>query len=174
MDTKFPISPAMLDMLKRAIIDQAVHTPYSHLQGYMNRWFATADDAMAYKAEDQPVRRVHEILRSDKDRDLHDHPFDYITLIMEGGYFEEQPKYADWPAGPRISTWRGEGSLLSRRAEDPHRLIIPEGSRAVTLFMTSPRRRDWGFYTKGGWVHWRNYLNIPEGLNSAGEPEIAA
>jgi len=37
--------------------------------------------------------------------------------------------------------------VLYRKAESPHRLVLPPGVKeAVTLFITGPRRREWGFH----------------------------
>src|SRR5574341_215024 len=34
--------------------------------------------------------RIHHILRSDRGRDAHDHPWPFVTLILRGGYWEER------------------------------------------------------------------------------------
>jgi len=38
-----------------------------------------------------------------------------------------------------------------------HRLVIPEGESAWTLFITGPRGRHWGFWCPAGWKYWREY-----------------
>jgi hypothetical protein len=35
--------------------------------------------------------RLHNILRSDEDRHLHDHPFDFTSFLLSGGYTETTP-----------------------------------------------------------------------------------
>jgi len=107
--------------------------------------------------------RVHEITRSDRDRSLHDHPFDYLTFILKGGYWEitERPMRSRskliqaWPA--LYSTWYGPGSVLFRFAENAHRLVVPGREPAVTWFVSGPKRREWGFHTPTGWVHWTDF-----------------
>jgi hypothetical protein len=32
--------------------------------------------------------KLHHILRSDEDRDLHDHPWSFLSVILWGGYWE--------------------------------------------------------------------------------------
>ena len=108
--------------------------------------------------------RVHWILKSDEARHLHDHPFDSISIILQGGYWEHKID------GSR--KWHGPGSIVRRKAEDAHRLELnTELSMAgveyvpcVSIFITGPWRRDWGFHTGSGWVYWRDYLD--EGLLS--------
>lgn len=169
MKFMLPFAPHHLAAWTAQLLDQAAATPYSHLDGYMQRWFLSPEDRASYHLNG-PVRRLHKILRSDNERDLHDHPFDYTTIILAGGYLEETPLSPSVPNGPRRSQWHGPGSVLVRRAEDLHRLVLPEGQTCTTLFITSPRRREWGFHTPTGWVDWRSYLNIPPHLNSALQP----
>lgn len=98
--------------------------------------------------------RLHHILRSDEDRDLHDHPWPFVSLILSGGYWEYRPSREPFCGVNR--QWRRPWSIAYRRAEDAHRLKL---TRPVwTLVFTGPRRRAWGFYTRRGWVHWRDYV----------------
>lgn len=54
--------------------------------------------------------------------------------------------------------WRGEREFVSRLAGDFHRLIVPEGSQAWSLFIMAPKIREWGFYGPNGWEHHEVYL----------------
>ena len=114
--------------------------PYLHLEGYMERFWIFQTRWLS--------ARLHRILRSDHDRDLHDHPWDYATVILRGGYWEVTD------AGKR---WYGPGSILLRRATHLHRLILPSGAPATTLFVHRRKSREWGFRTDTGWVGWRAY-----------------
>lgn len=87
--------------------------------------------------------RVHHILKSDVDRDFHDHRFDWLGLILRRGYIEHSPN-----APPRVYRFL---SLVRHRAEDVHRLELPWGP-AWTISLTGPQRRMWGFHTAQGWV----------------------
>lgn len=101
---------------------------------------------------------IHSILRSDDDQCLHDHPWNFTSLILAGGYFEHLPR------GGR--KWRGPGSLIRHRAEDLHRVELrlkntPLGRReqpALTLVVCGRKRRNWGFLTPAGWTYWREHL----------------
>lgn len=94
--------------------------------------------------------RVHHILASDSDRDLHDHPWDFSSLLLEGSYREVTD------AGESIYS---AGDVLLRRAEDAHRLILDVP--VWTYVATGPVRRRWGFHTTAGWRYWRDYLDLP-------------
>lgn len=131
---------------------------------YMRRW--------RFGAEWMPGFRVHNLVRSDKDRELHDHPFDFVSIILKGGYFEWTPT-AD---GGQQRKWYGPGSVIRRRAEDLHRIELNrrptlfeqsgvyvagsggEDIPAWTLVFRSRHRREWGFMTPAGWVHWKQFV----------------
>lgn len=102
---------------------------------------------------------LHEILRPDDDRALHDHPWHNLSLILKGGYIEHTPKGR---------YWRGAGHLVFRPAKTLHRLMLPlcvacnPSAGYVpcwSLFFTGPRFRDWGFQCPKGWVHWKLFTN---------------
>jgi hypothetical protein len=109
----------------------------SHLGDYMKRWILSTPFG---------TLRVHKIMRSDKDRDLHDHPWDFTSFILWGRYLEVAPG--------GVQTY-SVGSINRKRAEDRHRLALAEP--VWTFVVTGPVRRKWGFYTDGGWVYWREY-----------------
>jgi hypothetical protein len=129
---------------------------------------------------DRVAIRVHHILRSDREAALHDHPFSYVTLILRGGYWEvvesrdQQPgavRLAEsalpwldarhgnkWRVeGGRVATFHGAGTVLWRPTTIRHKLVLPHGRTAVTLFIVGPRRQTWGFYTSEGKVPGKLY-----------------
>ena len=94
--------------------------------------------------------RFHIFLRSDHDREFHDHPWAFRTLILWGGYFEqtESGKKRYWP-----------GACLYRPAEFKHRVELPPGNKcSLTLVWTYPDSREWGFWTEHGWEHYSKFL----------------
>lgn len=113
---------------------------------YLKRWFLTprSPHGNVY---------LHVILRSDDDRALHDHPWDNSSLIIDGGYFEHAPG--------GIVIWREPGWSGDRKAGQAHRLELDhqDGRNVpcVSLFMTGPKVREWGFHCDGGWRHWEEF-----------------
>lgn len=103
---------------------------------------------------------LHEIVRSDDDRALHDHPWANCSLLLAGAYGEIVParggRYAF--GDPHCLKTRRAGSLVFRRARAPHRLIVQEGP-VISLFFTGPNVREWGFYAERGWVHWKEFTD---------------
>ncbi|MBE7465440.1 MAG: hypothetical protein HS116_18335 [Planctomycetes bacterium] len=104
---------------------------------------------------------LHEIRRSDADRHLHDHPWNFASLMLAGGYFEHTP------AGMRMVK---PGQLVRHRAEDMHRIELfydgwhPEGAGPVipawTLVFCGRKRREWGFDVDGAWISQGAYFSI--------------
>lgn len=165
---KLPLAQATLDRLHDWLFAQRSRHPIKHLEGYMNRWWVFRLGRWGADPDGEPFpfigARLHEILRSDDDRHLHDHPFAYITLILKGGYVEVQPH----PDGEYI-THRPPGSLLFRRATSLHRLIVPEGKTCTTLFITLPGAQVWGFLTEEGKIPARAYETWKQGFAARNE-----
>lgn len=96
----------------------------------------------------------HVWLRSDPD-DLHDHPWDFCSVILKGGY---------WEVTPDARAWRAPGSIVFRKAEELHRVELdPAHPRPESLFITARRRRAWGFVTPDGWVDGESYRGFNPG-----------
>lgn len=106
--------------------------------------------------------RVHHILRSDADKHMHDHPWDFISILLTGGYTELLPRTDVTPelaARMRpVKRRHPRWSIVRHKAEDLHRLILDEP--VWTLVLTGPKRRSWGFMTEQGMVPWRTYLGV--------------
>lgn len=103
---------------------------------------------------------LHHILRSDSDRVLHDHPWDFISVIIWRGYTEWTYQVANCPLTVKLPRWHGIGSVLFRRAEHFHRVTMTKPM--WSLVFCGPRRRTWGFQTNEGWVDWRTYLGLDQ------------
>lgn len=149
------------------IIRRAMRTPYRHLAGYMERfWLFRIGRRGGGESGPYPLigARVHHILRSDDGRDFHDHPWPYLTIILRGGYWEVRPVLVDNVVSYCVRTWHGPGSVLLRRANSWHRLELPEGQTAWTLFCTGPKVQHWGFLVGRRKVGWREYLGVPAGV----------
>jgi hypothetical protein len=110
---------------------------------YLRRWWVIPRN-------EQCNVYLHEILHSDDDRAFHDHPWENTSLLIDGSYIEHTPE----------GTFeRRAGYTITRPAHALHRLEILPGGRAVTLFMTGPIVREWGFDCPKGWVPWRKFVD---------------
>jgi hypothetical protein len=129
---------------------------------YMERWRIV--DLVSWGV------RLHHILRSDVDPELHDHEWDYCSVVLWGGYYEQREDGK--------LTWYGPGSVVRRSAETRHRLELKVHAKgtvsmqtgtitwhsqrmvpAWTLVFRGRRRRKWGFWLKSGiFVPWQEFV----------------
>ena len=161
------IAPKFFDQ----IVAYGKKRPYVNIIGddgvpYMDRWWLMPKFLIGKDAKGDPypyswlpfVIRLHHIRRNDGDRALHDHPANYRTIILRGGYVEETI-YGELE---QISA----GETDFNKAETFHRIdFVPPGG-VWTIFIMGKRRNDWGFLTGGHKVGWKDYL---ESSNSTGK-----
>ena len=100
--------------------------------------------------------RYHEILESDTDRHLHDRPWDFTSVILDGTYLETTPT---------SETVYEQGNTIHRKAASPHRLTLTNGP-VWTRVSTGPYVKTWGFYTPEGWIDWRQYRTADHAANA--------
>lgn len=132
---------------------------------YLRRWFVI------------PRNRVfniylHQFLRDDDDRALHDHPWPNFSWVLTGGYrevvFARSPERGA-PLPQTVTFERRPGQWVGRRAAKAHRIVLHRDNdlRPIpcwSLFLTGPTLRSWGFWCPAGrWVHWRAYTAGPRG-----------
>lgn len=126
---------------------------------YMRRW--------RFLPDWMPGFRIHEIMRSDEDRELHNHPFGFISIILRGGYREFTENGG--------SRWYGPGSVVVRPANTFHRIELKtynvlvdreHGAStykraerpALTLVFRTRYFQQWGFkMDDGSFVHWKDF-----------------
>ncbi|WP_196801923.1 hypothetical protein [Thioalkalivibrio sp. ALE19] len=92
---------------------------------------------------------LHCVQKSDEDRALHDHPWASFSWILSGTYREHMPH------GTRLMT---PGRRAFRRSSAPHRLEAVDAP-VISLFLTGPKVREWGFHCPQGWRHWRRFTD---------------
>lgn len=88
---------------------------------------------------------LHHFLPNANDRAEHDHPCDFVTVVLAGRYDDLSP------AGRERMR---PGKIRRRRAEHRHTTVAgPRG--CWTLVLMGPKRRAWGFWKEGRWLPWR-------------------
>lgn len=150
------------------IVDKAKETPYFHIRDpktgevYMERWWLFNPEPSKVPGEegrvwhpDLPSARVHHIMRPDSDRHLHNHPWDAVSIILDGWYDERR---ADGQLYRRSA-----GDVVGLEASTFHSIERVSPGGVWTLFITGQWQQSWGFQTEHGFVPWRVYLNVPEG-----------
>jgi hypothetical protein len=92
--------------------------------------------------------RVHYWISSDDDRALHDHPWWFITLLLRGSYID---------IGEKSQDVLKRGSMRFRRALHRHTVKVLERG-TVTVMLTGPYCRSWGFYVGDKFLVTRQYF----------------
>ena len=136
-----PVEPLMGLMVKHALSNNPDMIIGDADDPYLVRWwFRRSEESSIY---------LHLILKDDKDKELHDHPWDSTSYMLHGTLREHTK------TGQHIYT---KGDLVMRKAEDAHRLEVIEGP-VLTMFMTGPRKRNWGFWCGETLVPWQQYVD---------------
>lgn len=160
------------------LINRSFKTPYMHLPSnedpsYMGRfWLFNPYDRVTNKPRWRWCPwsvRIHHIKRADAERDMHDHPWNARTIILQGGYVEERlnPEFesmlSSFPSNwPTVTFCRSAGDTAKLGFEQYHRIthVVPDG--AWTLFISGPWQGVWGFLVDGVKVKWREYLGLEQ------------
>ena len=148
-----------------------MRTPYFHLEGYMERYWLVPFNAKYITLQKtntgcytaclfrQPFTwflqklgigiRIHKILRSDDARAFHNHPWNFISIILKGKYTEVTPVYdkSNFFVGTNFCSY-DKGDVLFRKSNSLHRLILAKNKPVWTLFITGKKQRTWGFLTQ--------------------------
>jgi hypothetical protein len=149
-------------------------TPWRRLQSRLRSraeaapawWNRTA----AYLVGLLPNLYLHQFLRDDDDRALHDHPSWAVSYMLRGAYIE----HTIAAGGIHHRTIYRSGSLRFLGTQHAHRIELfgslclyttpttveyrREPIPCWTLFLFGPTIREWGFHCpERGWVNWREF-----------------
>jgi len=135
------------------------------LRPYMKRWYLIPRNRWLNVY-------LHQFLRDDDDRALHDHPWWFMSFMLWGRYREhfEKPIHsellaggAQWISSQECSIERRAPSFAFRRAAHRHRVeLMKRDGMAVpcwTIVITGRRVREWGFWCPQGFVHWQQFTS---------------
>ena len=103
---------------------------------------------------------VHKFLSSDVDKELHNHPFPFITFVIKNGYTEEY--YENEEKKTRVIQ---APNIRFNPSGHTHRVTINEDKKPISIVLRGPKVREWGFFTecltpKGivkKWEHWKDF-----------------
>lgn len=112
----------------------------------------------------------------DDEEHLHDHRAANISILLQGGYFEERfiwRPVEGYPLPPTTRFQVQSRRILFRRPSTPHRVVLYRDSEGRpipvwSLFIKFPDVRNWGFWLPGAlWVPYTEYVADPD-PNSSG------
>jgi hypothetical protein len=145
------------------------HAPYMH-RWYVTPWSSFDRHSVPTSIWDALRRQlpniyVHRFFRSDEDRALHDHPWANMSIVLFGSYAEHTIR----AGGISDRHIRSTGSIVMRRARAAHRVeLIDTRKPVLTLFVTGPKIRDWGFHCPHGWRRWQDFTATKDGASVIG------
>lgn len=102
---------------------------------------------------------LHKFVGDDWALDLHDHPKRFVSIGLRGRYVEHRS------VGPReyCAPW-----VRSFPPEHQHRLTGPTNDRPCwTLVIVGPPVREWGFWSSGEFVNWKDYVAPGSGARTS-------
>jgi hypothetical protein len=163
---------------------------------FLKRWFIIRAEGASTPPRKRPllnltrVRKdggmvlLHKFVRSDADRELHDHPWSFTSLILWRGYFEEvedmvklwSSEKNDWIEVPGCEVdltsltglmpfelshreRRWPLTVLRRKATHRHRVHLIDEKPSWSLVFTEAKNRSWGFWRNGIFIPWREFIS---------------
>jgi len=124
---------------------QCLKRPFKHIGEYMGRWWLVDRDwRLPFSI------RLHRICREDLDKYLHDHPWDWRTIVLQGWYVEED-EYGNFHL-------RKQGFTGKKHAHQFHRIDKVSDGGVWTLFiMGRPYNNPWGFMVEDRKIAYKDY-----------------
>jgi len=113
------------------------------LVGYLHRWSMK-------KRSKRANQYLHNILAADEPI-LHDHPWDFRSMILMGGYVE---------VTPQGEFHRQAGDVYNKKATDLHYIRYVEPN-TWTMVFTEETVRNWGFMLDGKWIDHEDFPGRP-------------
>lgn len=92
--------------------------------------------------------RLHHWKHSDDSRHFHDHPWNFYTFILKGGYTDCTPN-----GNERMTA----GKLAYREAKHQHTVQVDKGG-CWSILLTGPKVRRWGFWVGKKWKKANKYF----------------
>ena len=86
---------------------------------------------------------IHTFTQPDKDNYEHDHPWNFLLLILKGGYIEQSNN---------IKYIRNPGFIKFIRGEHRHKIIELNRKKSISIAICGKRKREWGYHIDNGWV----------------------
>lgn len=95
--------------------------------------------------------KLHKIHRPDRQRDLHNHPWSFLSVILLGHYVEDTVRGLR-PC--RVLNWKPANGSAGR-----HSIRRVSRNPVWTLVFCGPKVQSWGFWVDGGkrFVNWKEY-----------------
>lgn len=111
---------------------------------------------------------LHKIVGPDPDPDPHNHPWNFRSFILRGGYEEEITNRIPPLADPAEDTWITYSKVHTQHSwhKTPknvyHRIIRLVRQPTWTLVFAGPRVQRWGFLVRDNWTLPRQHMDFED------------
>jgi hypothetical protein len=96
---------------------------------------------------------IHGIYAPDNDLHLHNHPWDYMSLVLWGSFLEEDED--------SCCNKRGRFSFSKKKSYKFHKISHLFSSKVYTLFISYNRDGDnWGYLVDGYFINHKEYRDM--------------
>ena len=98
---------------------------------------------------------IHNILESDKDIHSHNHPWNFLSIILYGGYEESRSiSSCSHFASKLIIKW-----FTQMNINEFHKIKLLKNSCWTLVFTGKRINPNWGYLTKNGFIGFEEYRN---------------
>lgn len=97
---------------------------------------------------------LHWIRKADYARDMHDHPWWFVSFVVWGGYKERTLEH---PEGRWIRRWHFNYKPSGPKGQHIITEVLPN---TLTLVLRGKNKHRWGFYTATGFIDSVTYERI--------------
>lgn len=122
----------------------------------MHRWTLLGGDRQRADGTtwQRPVKLLlHHFLPGSGDRDQHNHPRPFWTIVLRGEYLDESTD----AEGRTVREVMTQGTARLRPSHHRHRTLTSPDQDCWTLVLMGPVRRPWGFWRGGRFWPYRAY-----------------
>lgn len=100
---------------------------------------------------------IHKICRSDEDKHLHTHPWNFSSFILKGGYSQE---YWDHPLDNRTSYMQvNRFDVVRMNRHEGHKITLNHTPTWSLVFAYGPYGH-WGYLTEKGYIDHKLYREM--------------
>jgi hypothetical protein len=94
---------------------------------------------------------LHAIYKADTDKHLHNHPWDFTSIVLKGSYIEQTQKGINF---------QRPGKINVRDGSEYHKILQMETPVVYTLFFASKPKRLWGYDVDGRFIDHETYREM--------------
>lgn len=110
---------------------------------------------------------VHHFLPESRDRDVHDHPWQFVTIVLKGQYVDVSTCQVCKGKNLGVTCFECGGDGVKKELMVPGMMRYRSTAHAHqtfagrkgcwTVVIVGPIERMWGFFKNGEWLPWREY-----------------